>query len=254
MDRRTRGPHLSCGHLDLFALFFCSLLVNPTLICQQENIYNSDFMLKRFLAILWGVWWCGAERGGLGEANLRATAAVEMSPKGLINTVHKQIHQHHRFHFLLPLSLSIPLLFSSFALSCISYSWVQGNNSVQHIQRYTSSSISISFHSALLLTDPFGNSSSKKKWWREKNPHPLSSNSNNPALRLARGSCQSVWKSQSVGGERWGGGLQGAGGVWTSHVREEVGVRAQLVDIEPVLLTVGQTAADKCLQRRGNGL
>lgn len=118
-------------------------------------------MLKRFLAILWGVLWCGAE-----------SRAVDMSPKGLINTVHKQIHQHHHFHFLLPLSLSIPLLFSSFVPSCISYSWVQGNNSVQHIQREhppsTSSSISISFQSALLLTDPFGNSSSKKKKKRTK--------------------------------------------------------------------------------------
>lgn len=58
-------------------------------------------------------------------------------------------------------------------------------------------------------------------------------------------------ESQSVSRERWGGGLQGAGGVWTSHVRQEVGVRAQLVNIEPVLLAVCQASPDKCLRSRG---
>lgn len=32
-------------------------------------------------------------------------------------------------------------------------------------------------------------------------------------------------------------------------MREEVGVRAQLVNVEPVLLAVGQTAPDECLQK-----
>lgn len=70
-------------------------------------------------------------------------------------------------------------------------------------------------------------------------------------LRVGQRVLSVMWESQSVGGERWGRGLQGAGGVRTSHVREEVGVRAQLVNVEPVLLAVGQTAPDKCLQNGG---
>lgn len=58
-------------------------------------------------------------------------------------------------------------------------------------------------------------------------------------------------ESQSVGGEGGGGGLQGAGGVGASHVGEEVGVRAQLMDIEAVLLAVRQTSPDKRLGSRG---
>lgn len=34
-------------------------------------------------------------------------------------------------------------------------------------------------------------------------------------------------------------------------MREEVRVGAQLVNVEPVLLAVGQTASDKCLRSRG---
>lgn len=56
---------------------------------------------------------------------------------------------------------------------------------------------------------------------------------------------------QSVGGEGGGGGLQGAGGVGASHVGEEVGVRAQLMDVEAVLLAVRQTSPDKRLGSRG---
>lgn len=52
---------------------------------------------------------------------------------------------------------------------------------------------------------------------------------------------------QSVGGERRGRGLQGAGRVGASHVRQEVGVRAQLVDVKPVLLAVRQAAPDERL-------
>lgn len=63
-----------------------------------------------------------------------------------------------------------------------------------------------------------------------------------------------VDENESEGGQRWGRGLQGAGGVWTSHVREKVRVRAQLVDIEPVLLAIGQTAPDERLQDRTEGL
>lgn len=57
-------------------------------------------------------------------------------------------------------------------------------------------------------------------------------------------------ESQSVGGEGGGGGLQGAGGVGASHVGEEVGVRAQLMDVEAVLLAVRQTSPDKRLGSR----
>lgn len=58
-------------------------------------------------------------------------------------------------------------------------------------------------------------------------------------------------ESQSVGREGGGGGLQGAGGVGASHVGEEVGVRAQLMDVEAVLLAVRQTSPDKRLGSRG---
>lgn len=57
-------------------------------------------------------------------------------------------------------------------------------------------------------------------------------------------------RSQSVGGEGGGGGLQGAGRVGASHVGQEVGVRAQLMDVEAVLLAVRQTPADKRLGSR----
>lgn len=66
------------------------------------------------------------------------------------------------------------------------------------------------------------------------------------------GACRGsvVRRSQSVGGKGGGGGLQGAGGVRASHVGQEVGVRAQLMDIEAVLLAVRQAPAD---ERLGSG-
>lgn len=57
---------------------------------------------------------------------------------------------------------------------------------------------------------------------------------------------------RSVVGDWWGRGLQGPGGVWASHVGEEIGVRAQLVNVVAVLLTVGQTAPDERLESRRN--
>lgn len=55
---------------------------------------------------------------------------------------------------------------------------------------------------------------------------------------------------QSVGGEGGGRRLQGARGVGASHVGQEVGVRAQLMDVEAVLLAVRQTPADERLRSK----
>lgn len=84
-------------------------------------------------------------------------------------------------------------------------------------------------------------------------PNQQSCESIDPAVSPARGGARGgsvVCRSQSVGGEGGGGGLQGAGGVGASHVGQEVGVRAQLMDVEAVLLAVRQTPADKRLGSR----